>query len=210
MNIKILSLAFIFFIFINLKPKTKIPTVNKNETNRKGSATAINKKIMLLPLGKISKNTINNIEQSLKEIFPEVTVMKREQMPANSITKIKNKFQADSIINWMHRRGSGNEVYLGVTSDDICHLKGQNPTYGIMGLGFRPGNACVASDHRVRIKSNFFKIAIHELGHTAGLKHCPDKTCYMRDAEGHDPTGEEHDFCGSCKLFLKKAGWNLQ
>ena len=109
----------------------------------------------------------------------------------------------------MNRRAKENEVYLGITSVDISSTKNEVSDFGIMGLGFRPGNACVASDFRVKIKSNFFKIAIHELGHTAGLKHCPEKTCFMRDAESHDPTGEEKEFCKRCKSFLIEKGWKL-
>ena len=76
-----------------------------------------------------------------------------------------------------------------------------------MGLGFQPGKACIASNFRLRDKKNFFKVALHELGHTTGLPHCPEKTCFMRDAEGGDPTGEESGFCTKCKNYLIKKGW---
>jgi archaemetzincin len=81
--------------------------------------------------------------------------------------------------------------------------------YGVMGLGFMPGKACVASNFRLRNKKNFFKVVIHELGHTTGLPHCPDKTCYMRDAEGGDHTSLENGFCGKCKKQLVEGGWKL-
>jgi archaemetzincin len=56
----------------------------------------------------------------------------------------------------------------------------------------------------------FYKVAIHELGHTQGLPHCENKTCYMRDAEGGNPLEEEVDFCKTCKMFLKNRGWVLK
>ena len=37
----------------------------------------------------------------------------------------------------------------------------------------------------------------------------PEKTCFMRDAESHDPTGEEKEFCKRCKSFLIEKGWKL-
>jgi archaemetzincin len=52
-----------------------------------------------------------------------------------------------------------------------------------------------------------FKVAIHELGHTQGLKHCPVNDCLMRDAEGKDHLDEEKDFCKKCKAVLINAGW---
>ena len=84
--------------------------------------------------------------------------------------------------------------------------------FGVMGLGYRPGNACVASTFRLNAENKseqFYKVAIHELGHTQGLKHCPDKTCFMRDAEGKNPTNEEKDFCQNCKKVLRSKHWKI-
>ena len=78
-----------------------------------------------------------------------------------------------------------------------------------MGLGNCPGHACVVSSHRVRNKNNFYKVIIHEMGHNMGLPHCNVKTCFMRDAEGHDTTDEETDFCEKCKAVLKSKGWKV-
>ena len=55
-----------------------------------------------------------------------------------------------------------------------------------------------------------FKVSIHELGHTQGLPHCVVKYCFMRDAEGRNPTNDEKDFCPACKTFLKQKGWNFE
>lgn len=107
----------------------------------------------------------------------------------------------------MRDRAASHEVYIGITMQDISTTKGNNPDYGVMGLGFQPGKACIASNFRLRDKKNFFKVALHELGHTTGLPHCPEKTCFMRDAEGGDPTGEESGFCTKCKNYLIKKGW---
>ena len=55
----------------------------------------------------------------------------------------------------------------------------------------------------------FYKVALHELGHTEGLPHCKNKTCLMRDAEGGNPLNEEKEFCISCKKYLKGKKWNI-
>ena len=95
---------------------------------------------------------------------------------------------------------------------DISVTKGKVEDFGVMGLGYRPGKSCVASTFRLD-KNNrnlqFYKIAIHELGHTQGLKHCPEKHCFMRDAEGGNPTNELSDFCNNCKLVLKSKHWKF-
>jgi archaemetzincin len=87
-----------------------------------------------------------------------------------------------------------------------------------MGLGYCPGKACIASTFRVKGKDKLeklFKLSIHELGHTQGLartktKHCPEKTCLMRDAEGKDHLDELKMFCSKCKPILENAGWSLK
>ncbi|PBJ14533.1 hypothetical protein [Flavobacterium sp. ACN6] len=83
---------------------------------------------------------------------------------------------------------------------------------GCNGLGYKPGKACVVSDFRLsqENKNNqFYKLVLHELGHTAGLPHCEIKTCLMRDAKGGNPLDEEKDFCFKCKTFLKAKGWQF-
>jgi archaemetzincin len=82
-----------------------------------------------------------------------------------------------------------------------------------MGLGYCPGKSCVASTFRLHGNNRFeklVKVALHELGHTEGLNHCPEKTCLLRDAEGKDHLNEEKGFCASCKKYLIKKGWELK
>ena len=100
-----------------------------------------------------------------------------------------------------------------MTSKDISTTKDKIKDWGIMGLGFCPGNSCIASTFRLNkseIYTQFFKVAIHELGHTQGLQHCIVKTCFMRDAEGKNHTNEEKEFCSDCKEILINAGWDLK
>ena len=209
MKIRILIITISSWILLFSNCQSDSSKITKKKNDSEVSKSVFNKKIILLPLGKINNATIKNIYDSLQQIFPDVMLMKKELMPAIAYTAPRNRYRADTLIHWMNRRAKENEVFLGITSFDISSTKNDNPDFGIMGLGFRPGNACVASDYRVKIKSNFFKIAIHELGHTAGLNHCPEKTCFMRDAESHDPTGEEKEFCKRCKNYLINKGWNL-
>ena len=133
-------------------------------------------------------------------------------MPQQAYYAEKKRYRADTLIKFLSKKTSKNHVSIGLTTKDISHTKGLVKDYGIFGLGLRPGNACVVSLFRLSTTNRheqFFKICIHELGHTAGLPHCPEKTCYMRDAKGGNPTNEETSFCEKCKLFLGSKGWNL-
>lgn len=165
--------------------------------------------IKVLPLGKTNESFIRTTVAELKVIVSNVDLLPHEEMPKFAFYSPRNRYRADSLIEWMSKRAKANEVYLAITVQDISTTKGSNPDHGIMGLGYQPGNACIASNFRVRDKKNFYKVVIHELGHTTGLSHCPEKTCFMRDAEGRDPTGEEKEFCEKCREHLKRKGWKL-
>ncbi len=186
-------------------------SVKKTKSKKPATTTEQSKPvtIKLLPLGKTTSAFIQNTFSQLKQIVKNIELLPHEEMPAAAWYAPRLRHRADTLIAWMSRRAKDNEVYLGITRQDISTTKGDNPDSGIMGLGYQPGNACIASDFRLRDKTNFFKVVIHELGHTTGLPHCPEKTCFMRDAEGGDPTGEEKEFCIKCKAHLTIKGWKL-
>jgi archaemetzincin len=51
------------------------------------------------------------------------------------------------------------------------------------------------------------KTAVHEIGHTLGLAHCPRRGCLMEDAEGSVLTSDrEFDLCADCRARLRAAG----
>ena len=170
---------------------------------------SVKRVVKLLPIGKTDPTFVRSVHQQLQQYLPGTQLLPPEKMPAHAYFRPRNRYRADSLIHWMRSKAGPNEVIAGITQQDISATKGTNPDSGVMGLGFQPGPACVASSIRLRNKSAFIKILVHELGHTSGLPHCPVKTCFMRDANGGNPTAEETGFCPSCKAFLIKDGWNL-
>jgi archaemetzincin len=45
-------------------------------------------------------------------------------------------------------------------------------------------------------------LALHELGHTYGLEHCPDFACLMKDAEGKMNLDDGDSYCNKCRDYL--------
>lgn len=168
--------------------------------------------ILIQPFKDFKPENIKFVTEEIKKVYPNVKVLNAIDLPANAYYKERNRYRADSIIKFLDQRTKEGFVTIGLTSKDISVTKGKVKDFGIMGLGYRPGKACVASQFRLN-KANqdeqFFKIAIHELGHTQGLKHCPEKMCFMRDAEGKNPTNDETDFCNKCKTFLINKNWKF-
>jgi archaemetzincin len=104
---------------------------------------------------------------------------------------------------------------LGLTGADISTTKGRFHDWGVLGLGDEPGTATVISSFRCRKKARdaaharerLAKVAVHELGHSFGLDHCPTPGCLMNDAEGKvSSVDDESDLCPRCRARLAAAG----
>ena len=168
--------------------------------------------ILIQPFEDVKPKQLAEISENIRKIYPKIKILEPIDFPKNTFYQPRNRYRADSIIKYLRTKTPNNCVTLALTNKDISVTKGKVADFGVMGLGYRPGNACVASSFRLNPKNKneqFYKIAIHELGHTQGLKHCPDKTCFMRDAEGKNPTNEEKDFCQNCKKVLRSKHWKI-
>ena len=79
------------------------------------------------------------------------------------------------------------------------------------------GKACIISTSRLKeglplidtqdaFLARVFKEAIHELGHTFNLLHCPDYTCIMHYCRSEDDVDRKaEELCRYCGIFLEDA-----
>jgi archaemetzincin len=174
---------------------------------------ANNSVIVIQPFNDFTPELTNSVFAKLKEINPNTILRTPIQLPKKAYYPPRNRYRADSLIKYLSNFVSADTVVIGLTNKDISTTKGDISDFGVMGLGYCPGNSCVVSTFRLaktNISEQFFKLAIHELGHTQGLPHCSNKICFMRDANGKNVFNEEKDFCPSCKSFLKNKGWKLK
>jgi archaemetzincin len=155
----------------------------------------------------------------LKEIYAGgVIVNNAIPLPQNAMNHSKSRYRADLLIKYLGTIARSDQVIIGLTNKDISTTKGNISDWGVFGLGYSPGNSCIASTFRLKSENRLeklSKVAIHELRHTQGLaftktRHCPEKTCFMRDYEGKDQLNQLNEFCSKCKPVLIRAGWNLK
>lgn len=168
--------------------------------------------LLVLPLGNMPKAILDQVFSSLHKVYANTRLLPAVDLPQLAYYPPRNRYRADSLIQWMGKMAKPHETYLGITTRDISTTKDDIPDWGIMGLGFQPGPACVVSTfrlHKNNVPEELFKVAIHEVGHTTGLPHCDVRSCFMRDAEGKNSTGEEKEFCARCKKYLISKGWVL-
>jgi len=205
--IKLIScfIILLFFYFCESSPQTLSSVSN----------TCVSNNYIIVdiqPFEDLPDSTFNYINNELKKISSDIEVKKAIPFPKSALNYNKTRYRADSLISYLSDNTPAGHVTIGLTTKDISTTKGRIKDWGVMGLGYCPGNACIASTYRLnkeKVLEQFFKVAIHELGHTQGLPHCPVKTCFMRDAEGKNHTDEEIEFCSECRQQLLKTGWNL-
>lgn len=194
--------CFLVFLFLVFSCKK-----DKSENGIKSQ-----KVIVIQPLGDFKTEQFQKVFVEIKSINPNVVLRSNISFPENSFYKPRNRYRADSIIKSLKDKIGKDSVIVGLSNHDISTTYKGIKDWGVMGLGYRPGKACVVSDFRLSVKTKnkqFYKLVLHELGHTEGLQHCPVKTCLMRDAEGRNHLDEERDFCQNCRAFLVNQGWNL-
>lgn len=176
----------------------------------KQSATLTAKVIIeVQPFTGMPAGQVSYVLNELRKVYPHVVLRNNIALPRAVFYAKRKRYRADSLISYLKHMPAPSHVIVGLTQQDISTTKGDIADWGVMGLGACPGNACVVSTFRLSKKNlsdQLFKVVIHEIGHTQGLQHCPIQTCYMRDAEGGNPTDQETGFCEKCKEVLASRG----
>ncbi|MEO7216142.1 hypothetical protein [Mucilaginibacter sp.] len=167
---------------------------------------------MIQPFAGTPSAATKSVYETFKKVNPTTILRNAIPLPATAYYRPRDRYRADSLIGYLARFGNSDTVIIGLTHRDVSARNVNITDWGVMGLGFQPGNACVISTYRLnkaRLAEQFSKLALHELGHTQGLPHCPNKTCFMRDAKGGNHLNEETAFCASCSKSLTTKGWHL-
>ena len=175
----------------------------------------------VLPLGaEIPDADVRIVSTALTEFYGlDVKILERVELPKAAWYPPRRRWRAEKLLDFLRARlpADGARV-LGLTAADISTTKGKIEDWGVMGLGEVPGTAGVISTFRCHkrarndqhARERLAKVAVHEIGHTLGLDHCPVRGCLMEDAEGSVLTSDrEYDLCPRCRAQLTASGRKL-
>jgi len=128
----------------------------------------------------------------------------------------RNQYYSTAILEQLEQNSGGDVRVLGVTD---CDLFVPVLTF-VFGEAQLDGNCAVVSTARLTeefyglparedlLRERLIKEAGHELGHTFGLRHCPDWRCVMASShavERLDVKGAA--FCTRCRKPLSRNGY---
>lgn len=177
--------------------------------------------LYIQPLGKaLPDDDVALVRTALERFYGlDVRVLERVALPKDAWTAPRRRWRAEKLLTFLAPRlpADGFRI-LGLTADDISTTKGDVKDWGILGLATIDGRACVISAFRVhkgvgkdQARHRLAKVAVHEIGHTLGLVHCPTVGCLMEDAMGKVATTDrEVDLCERCRAELKRRGRPVQ
>jgi archaemetzincin len=177
--------------------------------------------IYIQPMGKaLPQADVALVKKSL-EIFTSLPVklLPRVKLPKMAWYPPRRRWRAEKLLRFLGARmpKDGFRI-LGLTAADISTTKGKHKDWGVLGLANLAGTACVISSLRCHRRSRgkkharirLAKVAVHEIGHTLGLDHCPTRGCLLEDARGKvKTTDREYDMCPRCRAKLRKRGYAL-
>ena len=163
---------------------------------------------------------VDEVVAALRAFYPiDVRVLPCQDLPRTAYYPPRKRYRAERLLTYLNQRVPKNGWrILGLTDVDISTTKDSFPDWGVMGLGELPGTATVISSFRCRKKARnrahaierLAKVAVHEIGHTLGLPHCPTYGCLMEDAMGKvTNTDRERDFCPLCRRLAKRNGFTI-
>jgi archaemetzincin len=174
-------------------------------------------KIAIQPFEDFPQDITKEVQMAIDSMYDiESMILQPINLPKLAYYQPRNRYRADSLIRYLKQEKPNKyDKILGLTTADISTTKGGYVDFGIMGLGFCPGESCVASIYRVKrgaknrkqIISRFRKVTVHELGHNFGLKHCTfDGKCLMQSAKGKATTIDKADeiLCTNCRKLIGK------
>ncbi len=172
-----------------------------------------NDRIVLVPITTFPAALLNNIGSEIARIYGWTT---RVQPLLDSVEFAfdarREQYHSTAILNVLAEKAPADALKVLALTDVDLFIPILTYVYGEALLGGRAG---IISTHRLQgeeavgptgrgdLDTRVAKEAIHELGHTFNLRHCPKKTCIMHYCRNTADVDRKSDqLCRHCKVLL--------
>ena len=175
-------------------------------------------KIYILPIGHVGREILEAIAKEVEVRFLRSAVARQAlPYPGYAHRKARRQYLAGAFLSRLRtlELPAAHKI-LGVVDLDL-YAPGLNFVFGQASSG---GREAIITLPRLRqefygpdedeflFQKRMLKEAIHELGHTYGLSHCPHPRCVMYFSNSLKDTDlKGRSFCPRCQRVLTESGW---
>jgi len=167
------------------------------------------REIHLIPVGEVEQSLLAELAKQLAEVFDRACQVEAAlPCPLQAYDSARGQYSAQLVLDVIRRMPSmPAERLLGVVDVDL-YSPGLNFVFGLATMG---GREAIVGLPRLRqsfyglpgdpavFRQRAVKEAVHELGHTYGLRHCPDPQCVMYFSNSlPDTDRKSYHFCTRC------------
>lgn len=175
-------------------------------------------KIGILRVGQVDSHVIDRIQENLNMIFPKTTcalISETMPIPSEAFNNARQQYRSDIILSRVHSYAEKDKALdrvLGTVNVDIFVPE----LNFVFGEAECPGKATLISLWRLRPEfygkapnmelflERITKEAVHELGHSLGLRHCSNPFCVMYFSNSIFETDRKQSlFCNKCDLKVE-------
>lgn len=169
------------------------------------------------PLGEVDPAQTAYACRVIRDVFRvRCQVLRPRALPAQAFDRRRNQYDADLLVGLLFDDLPRDAVGLmGVTDADLFDPHRTRFVFGLASLVDHVGVVSLARyrgtwwgdlPDPIQFRERFYKVLVHEVGHTLGLSHCPDRRCVMRDDRTlGDLDDSPHRFCPRCQRAAREG-----
>ncbi|HID55714.1 TPA: archemetzincin [Candidatus Poribacteria bacterium] len=164
--------------------------------------------VRILPVGDVDAGTLEYLRGELDGRFAGCQILPSIPMPKDAYNPRRGQYLSTLILRELDLIPSPNNTKLLGVADEDLYVPQLNFVFGEARLG---GKSAVIALPRLRqefygyppnerlFRERMVKEAVHELGHTLGLRHCPNSLCVMHFSNSlRDTDVKSSYFCRRC------------
>lgn len=169
--------------------------------------------IVISPIGDLDALLLSKVRSGIERVFGYSTMM----IPllddlGFAFEPLRNQYHSTVVLEKLSRLTPRQAIRVIAISDVDLFIPILTHVFGEAQLG---GKACILSIYRLKesdalrndpdtFHSRILKEAIHEMGHTFGLRHCQDRACIMHYCRTvMDVDRKSRQLCRYCKVLLE-------